>query len=157
MNSLSYEAKQDEAVKLALAVRSAVSLGNYVLFFRLYKSAPSLFTCLMDLHVEKMRFEAIKCMSKSYRPTVPVVYISQVLGFSNSAQTDADDGKGTSGQEDCEEWLRAHGAVLAVDSYGELQLDTKASSLTLYMPEPEDAVAHGDANLAVDDFLTRAS
>ncbi|KAG0475369.1 hypothetical protein HPP92_015055 [Vanilla planifolia] len=93
MNSLSYEAKQDEAVKLALAVRSAVSLGNYVLFFRLYKSAPSLFTCLMDLHVEKMRFEAIKCMSKSYRPTVPVVYISQVLGFSNSAQTDADDGR----------------------------------------------------------------
>jgi len=24
------------------------------------------------------------------------------------------------------------------------------------VPEPEDAVAHGDANLAVDDFLARA-
>jgi len=24
------------------------------------------------------------------------------------------------------------------------------------MPEPEDAVAHGDANLAVNDFLARA-
>jgi SAC3 family protein LENG8/THP3 len=27
---------------------------------------------------------------------------------------------------------------------------------TLYMPEPENAVSHGDASLAVDDFLTRA-
>lgn len=31
----------------------------------------------------------------------------------------------------------------------------QASSSSLFMPEPEDAVAHGDANLAVNDFLTR--
>ena len=36
-------------------------------------------------------------------------------------------------------------------------LDVQASSSSLYMPEPEDAVAHGDANLAVNDFLTRTS
>ncbi|KAK8950633.1 hypothetical protein KSP40_PGU013938 [Platanthera guangdongensis] len=157
INSLSNAAKQDEAVKHALAVHSAVSAGNYVLFFRLYKAAPSLITCLMDLHVEKMRFEAIKCMSKSYRPTISVSYIAHVLGFSTSAQTGFDGENGANGHEDCEEWLRAHGAVLIVENNAELQLDAKASSTTLYMPEPEDAVAHGDSNLAVDDFFTRAS
>ncbi|XP_020696438.1 SAC3 family protein A isoform X2 [Dendrobium catenatum] len=155
MKSLSIEAKQDEAVKHALAVHSAVSSGNYVLFFRLYRAASSLITSLMDLHVEKMRFEAMKCISKSYRPTVPVSYIAHVLGFSTSAQTGFDDENGANGLEECEEWLKAHGAVLVAENNAELQVDTKASSSTLYMPEPEDAVAHGDANLAVDDFFTR--
>lgn len=44
---LSNEAKKDEAVKHALAVRGAVTSGNYVMFFRLYKTAPNLSTCLM--------------------------------------------------------------------------------------------------------------
>jgi hypothetical protein len=44
---LSKQAKQDEAVKHALAVHSAVSSGNYVLFFKLYKQAPNLNSCLM--------------------------------------------------------------------------------------------------------------
>lgn len=42
-------AKEDGAVKHALAVRSAVSSGNYVQFFRLYKTAPNLNTCLMGM------------------------------------------------------------------------------------------------------------
>lgn len=37
----------DKAVKHALAVRAAVTSGNYVMFFRLYKTAPNLNTCLM--------------------------------------------------------------------------------------------------------------
>lgn len=36
-----------------------------------------------------------------------------------------------------------------------LYISAQASSSTLYMPEPENAVAHGDASLAVDDFLAR--
>ena len=36
-------------------------------------------------------------------------------------------------------------------------VSAQASSATLYMPEPENAVAHGDASLAVDDFLARTS
>lgn len=36
-----------------------------------------------------------------------------------------------------------------------LFLNAQASVSTLYMPEPEDAVSHGDASLAVNDFLTR--
>ncbi|RLN00743.1 hypothetical protein C2845_PM06G19250 [Panicum miliaceum] len=156
MASLSKEAKQDAAVKHALAVHAAVLSGNYVLFFKLYKKAPNLNSCLMDLYVERMRFEAMKCMSRSYRPTVPVGYVAQILGFlrtdSEGCTADGDDGL-----EECEKWLKAHGTVLSVDNSGELQIDMKASSATLYMPEPENAVAHGDASLAVDDFLAWTS
>lgn len=148
MASLSKEAKQDGAVKHALAVHAAVSSGNYVIFFKLYKQGPNLNSCLMDLYVERMRFEAIKCMSRSYRPTVPVGYVAQVLGFLLN---------GDDRSEECEIWLKAHGAVLSVDNSGELQIDTKASSSMLFMPEPENAVAHGDASLAVNDFFARTS
>ncbi|KAF0923865.1 hypothetical protein E2562_007720 [Oryza meyeriana var. granulata] len=144
--SLSKQTKQDEAVRHALAVHSAVSSGNYVLFFKLYKQAPNLNSCLMDLYVERMRFEAVKCMSKSYRPTIPVEYVAQILGF---LRIDSEV------SEECETWLKAHGAILSIDNSGDLQLDAKASATTLYMPEPENAVAHGDASLAVNDFLAR--
>ncbi|XVF75446.1 hypothetical protein PTKIN_Ptkin13bG0189600 [Pterospermum kingtungense] len=158
MSRLSDEAKKDKAVQHALAVRAAVTSGNYVMFFRLYKTAPNLNTCLMDLYVEKMRYKAVNCMSRSYRPQVPVSYIAQVLGFSSSMPRDGgSDEKVSDGLEECVDWLKAHGACLVADGNGEMQLDTKASSSSLYMPEPEDAVAHGDANLAVNDFLTRIS
>ncbi|EPS70062.1 hypothetical protein M569_04700, partial [Genlisea aurea] len=141
---LSDSAKEDKAVKHALSVRRAVSSGNYVMFFRLYNSAPNLNALFMDLYVEKMRYGAVKSMSRSYRPTVPVPYISQILGFSN-------------GSEDCIEWLKAHGASLVSESSGEFLLDTKVSASSLCMPEPEDGVSHGDASLAVNDFLARCS
>ncbi|KAG8054828.1 hypothetical protein GUJ93_ZPchr0001g33183 [Zizania palustris] len=156
MASLSKDAKQDGTVKHALAVHSAVSSGNYVLFFKLYKTAPGLNSCLMDLYVERMRFEAIKCISKSYRLTLPVRYVAQVLGFMGIDEACED--KRADGLEECEEWLKAHGAVITVDNNnGELQIDTKVTSTSLYMPEPDNAVSHGDASLAVDDFWARTS
>ncbi|XP_010534452.1 PREDICTED: SAC3 family protein A [Tarenaya hassleriana] len=154
MSRLSDEAKEDEAVKHALSVRAAVTLGNYVTFFRLYKTAPNMNSCLMDLYVEKMRFKAVNCMARAYRPTVPVSYLAQVLGFTENSSEGGDE-KENGGMEECLEWLKAHGASLISDSSGELLLDAKASSSSLCMPEPEDAVAHGDRNLAVNDFFTR--
>uniref|UniRef100_A0A7N0V577 PCI domain-containing protein n=1 Tax=Kalanchoe fedtschenkoi TaxID=63787 RepID=A0A7N0V577_KALFE len=156
MSRLCIEAKKDEAVKHALAVRAAVTSGNYVLFFKLYKSAPKFHACLMDIYVEKMRFAAVKCMSRSYRPTVPVSYISRVLGFSKFTSMPEVDSNDSVGIEECIEWLKAHGAVLIAANNGDMQMDTKGSSSSLFMPEPEDAVPHGDANLAVNDFFTRA-
>ncbi|XP_051121214.1 SAC3 family protein A [Andrographis paniculata] len=156
MSRLSADAKKDEAVKHALAVRSAVTSGNYVMFFRLYKSAPNLNAFLMDVSVEKMRYAAVKCMSRSYRPTLPVSYISRILGF-NHASLPTSEEKEVDGLEECVEWLKAHGAILIVDSSGETLLDAKASMSTLYMPDPEDAVSHGDASLGVDNFLARNS
>ncbi|KAK1256883.1 hypothetical protein QJS04_geneDACA024123 [Acorus gramineus] len=149
MARLSPETKKGEAVQHALAVREAVTSGNYVLFFRLYKTAPNLNTCLMDLYVEKMRFEAVKCISRAYRPTVPVTFISEVLGF-------ASDEKDVDGPEECEEWLRAH-AIELKPKVAPIKKWPKASSSGLFMPEPEDAVSHGDTSLAVNDFLTRTS
>ncbi|KAK8479588.1 hypothetical protein V6N11_070556 [Hibiscus sabdariffa] len=158
MSRLSDEAKKDQAVQHALAVRAAVTSGNYVMFFRLYKTSPNLNACLMDLYVEKMRYKAVSCMSRSYRPQVPVSYIAQVLGFGSGMPPNEGCGeKDSDGLDDCVEWLKAHGASLVADSNGEMQLDSKASSSTLYMPDPEDAVAHGDASLAVNDFWTRTS
>ncbi|XP_020235314.1 SAC3 family protein A isoform X2 [Cajanus cajan] len=149
MARLSHEAKKDEAVKHALAVRASVTSGNYIAFFRLYKTAPNLSTCLMDLYVEKMRYKAVSCMCRSYRPTLPVSYISQVLGFATERDTD--------GVEECSEWLKAHGATIITDNNGDMLVETRVSSSKLFVPEPEDAVAHGDANLAVKDFFARAT
>ncbi|KAK4353378.1 hypothetical protein RND71_028896 [Anisodus tanguticus] len=154
LSRLPAEARRSDAVKHALSVRAAVSSGNYVAFFRLYKTAPNLNTCLMDLYADKMRYAAVRCMSRSNRPTVPVTYIAQVLGFTSVLST-IEESEDTDGVEDCVEWLKAHGACLTSDNSGEMQFDAKSSVSTLFMPEPEDAVAHGDASLAVNDFLTR--
>ncbi|KAK9684079.1 hypothetical protein RND81_10G184900 [Saponaria officinalis] len=157
MSRLSVEARNHEAVKHALSVRASVTSGNYVMFFRLYKTAPNLNTCLMDLCVEKMRFEAVQCMSRAYRPSIPISFIAQVLGFSSAPEDGVSDEKDIDGCDECTEWLKAHGACLVPDNNGETVLDAKASSTSLFMPEPEDAVAHGDANLAVNDFFTRTA
>jgi len=85
-----------------------------------------------------------------------VSYAARVLGFTRVVEVC--ESEVADGLEECEEWLKVHGAVLAVDeNNGELQIDTKVSSASLYMPEPDNAVSHGDASLAVDDFLARAS
>ncbi|ESQ52613.1 hypothetical protein EUTSA_v10016180mg [Eutrema salsugineum] len=154
MSRLSEEAKKDEAVRHALSVRAAVTSGNYVMFFRLYKTAPNMNSCLMDLYVEKMRYKAVTFMSRSCRPTIPVSYLVQVLGFTG-ASSESTGEKETDGMEECSQWLKAHGASLIADSNGDMLLDTKASTPSLFMPEPEDAVAHGDRNLDVNDFFTR--
>ncbi|CAI8601567.1 unnamed protein product [Vicia faba] len=157
MARLSVDSKKDEAVKHALAVRAAVTSGNYVAFFRLYKAAPNLNTCLMDLYVEKMRYKAVTCMCRSYRPTLPVSYVSLVLGFSTAVPSnEANDEKEAAALEECSEWLKAHGAIIIADNNGDMMLDTKVSSTSLFVPEPEDAVSHGDANLDVNDFLAKA-
>ncbi|CAN6844204.1 unnamed protein product [Brassica oleracea] len=154
MSRLSKEAKGDEAVRHALSVRAAVASGNYVMFFRLYKTAPNMNSCLMDLYVEKMRYKAVTFISRSCRPSIPVSYLAQVLGFAGTSSEGTGE-KENDGMEECSEWLKAHGASLIADSNGDMVLDTKASSTSLFMPEPEDAVAHGDRYLDVNDFFTR--
>lgn len=78
-----------------------------------------------------MRYKAMNCMSRSYRPTIPISYIAQVLGFSSTSDgTDEKDSDG-SGLEECIEWLKAHGAGLTTDNNGEMQLDAKVFSMSL--------------------------
>ena len=152
MARLARDGRRDEVMEHALAVRNAVAVGNYTTFFRLYRTAPVLSPCLMDIHIEKMRFEAAKCMTRSYRPTIPVASVARALGFI----TESSSGE-TEGVEDCEEWLRAHGAHVQFDSSSsEVVVEAKLSTSSLFMPEPEDVVPHGDANLGLNDFFSRS-
>ena len=78
-----------------------------------------------------MRYTAIKCVSRSYRPTVPVSYIARVLGFTKAfPKVETIEEKDSRGLEQCVEWLKAHGACLISDNIGDMQLDTKVCSVT---------------------------
>lgn len=73
-------------------------------------------------------------MCRSYRPTVHVSYVAQVLGFSNSLATNGESDENDAGALDvCVEWLKLHGAVIISDNNGEMLLDTKVcfASITL--------------------------
>jgi SAC3 family protein LENG8/THP3 len=64
----------------------------------------------------------MKCMSKSYRPTVPVGYVAHIFGFSRTG-SEGSVINGDDGLEECEIWLKMHGAVLSGDNSGKLQID----------------------------------
>lgn len=92
-----------------------------------------IFVLLADLYVEKMRFKAVSCMSRSYRPTVPVSYVAQVLGFTGVSPTNEEcEERDSDGLEECVEWLKAHGASLVTDANGEVQLDAKVHLIQPY-------------------------
>ncbi|XP_039023501.1 SAC3 family protein A-like [Hibiscus syriacus] len=85
----------------------------------------------MDLYVEKMRYKSVNCMSRSYRPRVPVPYIAQVVGFNSGMPiNEGSDEKDSDGLEECVEWLKAHGACLVADSNGEMQLDSQVTLIS---------------------------
>jgi len=64
--SLSAELKKSNAVKHALALRSAWVLCNYHYFFQLYLTAPNMSGYLIDLFAERVRKQALKIMFKSW-------------------------------------------------------------------------------------------
>eukprot|EP00850_Spirogloea_muscicola_P015681 SM000122S25788 [mRNA] locus=s122:290865:297556:+ [translate_table: standard] len=156
MAALTSGARDDPAVKHALDVRHAVASANYYKFFALYKTAPNLGQQLMDLHADKMRYAAVHCMTRAYRPSLPIAFIARTLAFGDIEATSRENPGGlpaSEAEEDCSEWLKAHGCTL-VDT-PVVSLDTKASMSTLFMPEPEAVIAHGDANLNLEDFFAK--
>lgn len=65
-------------------------------------------------------------MCRSYRPTIPVTYVAEILGFTTITPTNDDIvEKDSEGLEECIEWLKLHGACLIADNNGEMQLDAK--------------------------------
>lgn len=66
MASLTPEAKQNECIAHALAMRSAWWLGNYHKFFELYRTAPKMAGYLVDWFAQRERKAAIKIMIKAY-------------------------------------------------------------------------------------------
>lgn len=57
--------KQDEAIKHALGVRSALAMGNYHKFFRLYLETPNMGAYLMDMFVVRERLSALAHICKA--------------------------------------------------------------------------------------------
>jgi hypothetical protein len=85
--------KSQPYVKHALDVRSALALGNYHRFFRLYLDAPNMGAYLMDTFIERERLAALSNMSRAYFH-VQLGFVTDGLGF----ETD----------EDCVEFLESH-------------------------------------------------
>lgn len=56
----------DPSVIHAIAVRQAVSQGNYTKFFRLFNAAPKMGAYLMDHFVPRERVQALVIMTKAY-------------------------------------------------------------------------------------------
>ncbi|KAK5093943.1 hypothetical protein LTR70_004469 [Exophiala xenobiotica] len=78
--------KQSEEVKHALAVRSALALGNYHQFFKLYNDPPKMGAYLMDMFIERERLAALAAISKSYKPAVRLRFITEELTFESEAE-----------------------------------------------------------------------
>jgi hypothetical protein len=67
--------KGEKAIKHALDVRSALALGNYHRFFRLYLDTPNMGAYLMDMFVVRERLAALSNMCKAYViPSRPCLY-----------------------------------------------------------------------------------
>lgn len=69
--------KQQPAVRHALAVRSALALGNYHKFFRLYLDTPNMGAYLMDMFVVRERLAALAYIGKAY--VIPILLVATSL------------------------------------------------------------------------------
>ncbi|RMZ92547.1 hypothetical protein DV736_g229, partial [Chaetothyriales sp. CBS 134916] len=78
--------KKEPAIKHALDVRSALALGNYHKFFKLYLAVPGMGAYLMDMFVERERLAALTAISKSYKADVKLRFVTEELGFENDEE-----------------------------------------------------------------------
>ncbi|KAH0544299.1 hypothetical protein FGG08_001562 [Glutinoglossum americanum] len=78
--------KMDPAVKHALDVRSALALGNYHRFFRLYLDTPNMGAYLMDMFIVRERLYALANICRAYKPDVNIRFITEELGFESDGQ-----------------------------------------------------------------------
>ncbi|KAL6769767.1 hypothetical protein ACKKBG_A32260 [Auxenochlorella protothecoides x Auxenochlorella symbiontica] len=170
------------AVRHALAARAALAAGDAPRFAALRARAPGLGAALMDLAVPGLRYDALCAACKAFKPGVAGRDLARMLGFvrrpemgegaggegGGGAEPQSDPLPGCSaaryvgeheaqdeerGLASCLAWLEECGAVTGVDVEGAVFLDCKASSGRLARPADKEAVAHGDANLDIGDFM----
>ncbi|KAK4047421.1 hypothetical protein OIV83_005468 [Microbotryomycetes sp. JL201] len=82
--NLSERETKDESVSHALAVRLAVSQGNYTKFFRLFLAAPKMGAYIMDHFVPRERVSALVTMTKAYQQ-VPMSLLVSQLAFDSAS------------------------------------------------------------------------
>jgi len=100
----------------ALKVRSAVASEDYVLFFKLYSTAPKLGRALMDLAVPRLRFGCLTSFVKAYKPSLPVDFLARMLAFvaGNSIGSTAEKEQGKKKKEESIEEQPLPGCASAV-------------------------------------------
>ncbi|CAJ2512427.1 Uu.00g054420.m01.CDS01 [Anthostomella pinea] len=79
--------KEEQPVKHALNVRSALALGNYHKFFQLYLDVPNMGAYLMDMFVKRERLAALANMCKAFKPDLKLRYITEELAFESDAES----------------------------------------------------------------------
>ncbi|KAI9821227.1 MAG: hypothetical protein M1827_003961 [Pycnora praestabilis] len=79
--------KDEMAVKHALDVRSALALGNYHKFFRLYLETPNMGAYLMDMFVVRERHAALANICRAYKPEVQIRFITEELAFESDGES----------------------------------------------------------------------
>ncbi|KAI9652211.1 MAG: hypothetical protein M1831_007120 [Alyxoria varia] len=79
--------RKPRAVKHALAVRSALAVGNYHRFFKLYLDTPNLGGYLIDMFLDRERLAALAAICKTYRPSVDLQFITNELAFESDEVT----------------------------------------------------------------------
>ncbi|CAG9465464.1 unnamed protein product [Pedinophyceae sp. YPF-701] len=138
----------DGAVAHALRVRAALAAGSYRELFRLWGDAPHCSGDLIGSRINHLRLDAARVAVKAYRPTLAVAAMVGMLGFDGEEEDEEGGAEGAA-----EEWLRDHGAeVVAGGEGGGVVVDCRKSVGKLRLPE-RNAVAHGDANMSVENFL----
>ncbi|CEQ41195.1 SPOSA6832_02902 [Sporobolomyces salmonicolor] len=82
---LTPEETRDISVSHALAVRHAVSQGNYTKFFRLFNAAPKMGAYVMDHFVPRERVTALVTMCKAYLQ-IPLTLVTSQLSFDSDQE-----------------------------------------------------------------------
>jgi hypothetical protein len=82
MQALSAGQQRDPAIMHALAVRKAVTAGNWYTYFKhLYPSTPNQGRCILDLMATTWRLRYLEEMCKAYRPSIDAFTVIRRLGF----------------------------------------------------------------------------
>ncbi|OJD37379.1 sac3 ganp domain protein [Diplodia corticola] len=112
--------KTQPAVKHALDVRSALALGNYHKFFRLYLDTPNMGAYLMDMFIVRERLAALANICKAYKPNINIKFLTDELGFES--------------YQDCVQYLCDHGAqqFLEQKDDGSVIFHTQPQSAALF-------------------------
>ncbi|PPQ66663.1 hypothetical protein CVT26_009417 [Gymnopilus dilepis] len=80
VGQLTPKQKADPAVRHALEVSRALSMGNYYKLCDLYNSAPNMGAYIMDHFIDRERVKALMTITKAYR-TIPLSYLQKTLAF----------------------------------------------------------------------------
>lgn len=78
--------KNDPAIKHALDVRSALALGNYHRFFKLYNETPNMGAYLVDMFVGRERLAALCNLCRAYKPDIPLRFVTEELYFESDIE-----------------------------------------------------------------------